>query len=115
MGRKGKTMAWTYLFIASGFEILFALGLKYTEGFTRLVPSVLTVGAGVASFLILSQSLKTLPVGTGYAMWTGIGAVGTALLGIFLFHEPRDAARLVSIALIISGIVGLRLTSATAG
>jgi quaternary ammonium compound-resistance protein SugE len=108
-------MAWTYILIASGFEILFALGLKYTDGFTRLGPSLLTVVAGVASFLILSQSLKTLPVGTGYAMWTGIGAVGTTILGILLFHEPRDVGRLVSIALIISGIVGLRLTSATRG
>jgi quaternary ammonium compound-resistance protein SugE len=108
-------MAWTYLLIASGFESLFALGLKYTNGFTRLGPSVLTAAAGVASFLILSQSLKTLPVGTRYAMWIGIGAVGTAILGILLFHESRDVARLVSIGLIISGIIGLRLTSATAG
>jgi quaternary ammonium compound-resistance protein SugE len=108
-------MAWTYLLIASCFEIVFALGLKYTEGFRRFWPSVLTVAAGVASFLILSQALKTLPVGTGYAMWTGIGAVGTAILGILLFNEPRDAARLVCIGLIISGIVGLRLTSATTG
>lgn len=108
-------MAWTYLLIASCFEIVFALGLKYTQGFTRLVPSMVTVVAGVASVLILSQSLKMLPVGTGYAAWTGIGAVGTAILGILLFDEPRDVARLVSIGLIISGIVGLRLTSATAG
>jgi quaternary ammonium compound-resistance protein SugE len=108
-------MAWTYLLIASCFEIAFALGLKHTEGFTRLMPSVLTVAAGVASVLILLQSLRTLPVGTGYAMWTGIGAVGTAILGILLFNEPRDAARLVCMGLIISGIVGLRLTSATAG
>jgi quaternary ammonium compound-resistance protein SugE len=108
-------MAWTYLLIASGFEIVFAVGLKYTEGFTRLGPSVLTVVAGVASFLLLSQALKTLPVGIGYAMWTGIGAVGTAILGILLFHEPLDSARLVCIGLIISGIVGLRLTSAAAG
>jgi quaternary ammonium compound-resistance protein SugE len=113
--RKDKPMAWTYILIAGCFEIVFALGLKYTEGFTRLWPSLLTVVAGVASFLILSQSLKTLPVGTGYAMWTGIGAVGTAIFGILLFNEPRDAARLVCIGLIISGIVGLRLTSATAG
>lgn len=94
---------------------MFALGLKYTQGFTRLVPSMVTVVAGVASFLILSQSLRTLPVGTGYAAWTGIGAVGTAILGILLFDEPRDAARLVCIGLIISGIVGLRLTSAATG
>jgi len=104
-------MAWTYLLIASCFEIGFALGLKYTDGFTRLVPSVLTVTAGVASFLLLSQSLRTVPVGTGYAMWTGIGAVGTAILGILLLHEPRDVPRLVCLGLIISGIVGLRLTS----
>jgi quaternary ammonium compound-resistance protein SugE len=108
-------MAWTYILIAGCFEIVFALALKYTEGFTRLGPSLLTVVAGVASLLILSQSLKTLPVGTGYAMWTGIGAVGTAIFGILLFNEPRDAARLVCIGLIISGIVGLRLTSTTAG
>jgi quaternary ammonium compound-resistance protein SugE len=108
-------MAWTYLLIASCFEIVFALGLKYTHGFTRLVPSLVTVVAGVASVLILSQSLKMLPVGTGYAAWTGIGAVGTALLGILLFDEPRDVARLVCIGLIISGIVGLRLTTAAAG
>jgi len=108
-------MAWTYLLIASGFEILFALGLKYADGFTRLGWSVLTVAAGDASFLILSQALRTLPVGTGYAVWTGIGAVGATILGIFLFHEPRDAGRLVSIWLIISGIVGIRLTSATGG
>jgi quaternary ammonium compound-resistance protein SugE len=108
-------MAWTYLLIASGFEILFALGLKYADGFTRLGWSVLTVAAGVASFLILSQALRTLPVGTGYAVWTGVGAVGATILGIFLFHEPRDAGRLVSIGLIIIGIVGIRLTSATGG
>jgi quaternary ammonium compound-resistance protein SugE len=108
-------MAWTYLLIASSFEILFALGLKYADGFTRLGWSMLTVAAGVISFLILSQALRTLPVGTGYAVWTGIGAVGATILGIFLFHEPRDAGRLVSIGLIISGIVGIRLTSATGG
>ncbi len=108
-------MAWTYLLIASCFEIVFALGLKYTQGFTRVIPSIVTVVAGIASVLILSQSLRMLPVGTGYAAWTGIGAVGTAVLGILLFDEPRDVARLVCIGLIISGIVGIRLTSATAG
>lgn len=108
-------IAGTYLLIASCFEIVFALGLKSTQGFTRLVPSLVTVVAGVASVLILSQSLKMLPVGTGYAAWTGIGAVGTAILGILLFDEPRDVARLVCIGLIISGIVGLRLTSAATG
>lgn len=108
------TMAWTFLFIASIFEIMFALGLKYTEGFSRLAPSVVTVAAAGASLFLLSQSLKTLPVGTGYAMWTGIGAVGTAILGMWLFDEPRGVARLVCIGLIISGIVGLRLTTTAA-
>jgi quaternary ammonium compound-resistance protein SugE len=108
-------MAWAYVLIASGFEILFALGLKYSEGFTRLGWGMLTVAAGTASVLILAQALKTLPVGTGYAVWTGTGTVGTALLGILLFHEPRDVGRLVSIGLIVCGIVGLRLTSVTEG
>lgn len=107
-------MAWTYLFIASIFEIIFALGLKYTQGFSRLLPSLLTVAAGTASVVILSQSVKTLPVSTAYAMWTGIGAVGTTILGMWLFNEPRDVARLICIALIISGIVGLRLISTAA-
>lgn len=104
-------MAWTILLVASAFEVAFALGLKTTDGFTRLWPSVATVAAGVVSFVLLSQALKTLPVGTGYAAWTGIGAVGSAILGIVLFHEPRDAARLASLALIVAGIVGLRLSS----
>jgi quaternary ammonium compound-resistance protein SugE len=107
-------MAWMFLFIASIFEIIFALGLKYTHGFTRLAPSVVTVVAGAASVVTLSQSMKALPVGTAYAMWTGIGAVGAVTLGMWLFNEPRDVGRLVCIGLIISGIVGLRLTSAAA-
>ncbi|MGH9941315.1 MAG: quaternary ammonium compound efflux SMR transporter SugE [Pyrinomonadaceae bacterium] len=105
-------MAWTYLFIASVFEIIFAVGMKYTEGFTRLVPSVLTAAAATASVLILSQSLKSLPVGTAYAVWTGIGAVGTTLIGIYLFDEPRDVLRILCILLITAGIVGLKFTSA---
>jgi quaternary ammonium compound-resistance protein SugE len=107
-------MAWMFLFIAGIFEIIFALGLKHTHGFTRLAPSVVTVVAGAASMVILSQSVKSLPVGTAYAIWTGIGAVGTATLCMWLFDEPRDVGRLVCIGLIISGIVGLRLTSAAA-
>jgi quaternary ammonium compound-resistance protein SugE len=103
-------MAWTYLLVASCFEIVFALSLKYTESFMRLWPSMVTVAAGAASFLILSQALKTLPVGTCCAIWTGIGAIGTVILGMLLFHEPRDMARLVW--LVISGLIGLRLTSA---
>ncbi len=105
-------MAWTYLFIASVFEIIFAVGMKYTAGFTRLVPSVLTAAAATASVLILSQSLKSLPVGTAYAVWTGIGAVGTTLIGIYLFDESRDVLRILCILLIAAGIIGLKFTSA---
>ena len=85
--------------------------MKYTEGFTRLVPSVLTVGAMVVSMILLGIALKTLPVGTGYAVWTGIGAVGTAILGIILFGESMEPMRLASIALIVAGIVGLKLAT----
>jgi quaternary ammonium compound-resistance protein SugE len=102
-------MAWVYLSIAGLLEIGWAIGLKYTEGFTRLVPSVLTVSAMLGSILLLGLALRELPVGTGYAVWTGIGAVGTAILGIILFAEPATALRLGSIALIVSGIIGLKL------
>jgi quaternary ammonium compound-resistance protein SugE len=102
-------MAWVYLFTAALFEIGWAIGLKYTEGFTRLVPSVLTGLSMVASVLLLGLALKTLPVGTGYAVWTGIGTVGTALLGIYLLGEPATAMRLACIGLIVAGILGLKL------
>ena len=104
-------MAWISLFIAGLFEIGWAIGLKYTEGFTRPVPSVLTLAAMAASILLLGLALRSLPIGTAYAVWTGIGAVGTALLGIWLFDEPATAARLASIGLIVSGIVGLKLVT----
>ena len=104
-------MAWTYLALAGLFEIGWAIGLKYTEGFTRLVPSVLTLVSMVVSVLLLGLALKTLPVGTGYAVWTGIGTVGTALLGIYLLGEPATATRLVCIGLIVAGIIGLKLAS----
>lgn len=104
-------MSWLYVFTAGAFEIAFAVSLKYTAGFTRLLPSAITFVFAFFSLLLLSQSLKTLPIGTVYAVWTGIGAAGTAVLGIFLFNEPRDAARLVCILLILAGIVGLKLTS----
>ena len=104
-------MEWLILFLAGLFEIGWAIGLKYTEGFSRLVPSVLTVGAMIISIVLLGVALKTLPVGTAYAAWTGIGAVGTAALGIYLFGEPATAARLASIGLIVAGIVGLKLVS----
>lgn len=105
-------MAWLILLLAGLLEIGWAIGLKYTEGFTRLVPSVLTAGSMVVSIVLLSIALKTLPVGTGYAVWTGIGAVGTAILGIYLFGESADLPRLASIALIVAGILGLKFTSA---
>ena len=104
-------MAWLYLCVAGLFEIAWAIGLKYTEGFTRLWPSAWTVAAMIASFLFLAEALKTIPVGTGYAVWTGIGAVGTAVMGILLLGESRDILRILCIAVIVVGIVGLKLTS----
>jgi quaternary ammonium compound-resistance protein SugE len=104
-------MAWLYLLIAGLFEVAWAIGLKYTDGFTRLAPSIWTVGSMAVSFLFLSLALKTLPVGTAYAVWTGIGAVGVAILGIVLFAEPANALRLGCIGMIVGGIVGLKLVS----
>src|SRR6185503_5543954 len=104
-------MSWLFLFVAGLFEVAWAIGLKYTEGFTRLVPSILTVTAMTLIIVLLGLALRTLPVGTAYAIWTGIGAVGTAALGIYLFDEPANAARLASIAMIVAGIVGLKLVS----
>ena len=105
-------MAWIYLLLAGVFEIGFAIGLKYTEGFTRLWPSVMTITAAGISLWLLTQALRTIPVGTAYAIWTGIGAVGVATLGIVLFSESASPARLACIALIIAGVVGLKLVSA---
>ena len=104
-------MAWVYLFLAGLFEVGWAIGLKYTEGFTKLLPSVGTVAAMVVSLALLGLALKELPVGTGYAVWTGIGTVGTALLGIVLFGEPATAMRLGCIALIVAGLIGLKLVA----
>lgn len=104
-------MAWIYLFVAGVFETAWAIGLKYSAGFTKLGPSVFTAVAMIISFYLLALALRTLPVGTGYAVWTGIGAVGAAILGIFLFNESRDLARIVCIFLIVAGIIGLKLTS----
>ncbi|HTM78996.1 MAG TPA: quaternary ammonium compound efflux SMR transporter SugE [Devosia sp.] len=104
-------MAWVYLVIAGLFEMGWAIGLKYTEGFTRLTPTVLTVIAMAISVALLGVALRDLPVGTGYAVWTGIGTVGTAILGMILFGDAVTAARLASIGLIIAGIVGLKLVS----
>ncbi len=104
-------LPWFYLSLAGLVEIIWAIGLKYTEGFTRLWPSVITIVAMVASVWFLALALRTIPVGTGYAVWTGIGAVGTAMLGIVLFAEPATAARVACIALIVAGILGLKLAS----
>jgi len=105
-------MAWILLFVAGLFEIAWAIGLKYTHGFSRLVPSVATAAAMAASVMLLARAVRTLPIGTAYAVWTGIGAVGAALLGMVLFGEPRDPGRLLCIALIVAGILGLRLLPA---
>jgi quaternary ammonium compound-resistance protein SugE len=104
-------MAWIYLAIAGLFEIGWAIGLKYTQGFTRLVPTVLTLASMVVSLGLLGLALKSLPVGTAYAIWTGIGTIGTAMLGIVLLGEPASALRLACIGLIVTGIVGLKLVS----
>ena len=104
-------MAWIYLTVAGLLEIGWAIGLKYTDGFTRLLPSLWTVTSMILSIVLLGLALKTLPVGTAYAVWTGIGAVGTAALGIYLFAEPATVARLLCIGLILSGIIGLKLVT----
>jgi quaternary ammonium compound-resistance protein SugE len=104
-------MAWLLLVVAGLFEVGWAVGLKYTQGFTRPIPSVLTLGCIVASMGLLSLALRTVPVGTAYAVWVGIGATGAALVGILLFREPVSAARLGFLGLLVVSIVGLRLTS----
>jgi quaternary ammonium compound-resistance protein SugE len=104
-------MAWTFLFFAGLFEIGWAIGLKYTDGFSRPLPTILTVLSMIVSLALLGLALKTLPVGTAYAVWTGIGTVGTALLGIWLLGEPATAIRLACIALIVCGIAGLKLVA----
>lgn len=104
-------MSWFILFLAGLFEVAWAVGLKYTHGFTRLWPSVGTVAAMGISFYLLAAAMRSLPLGTAYAVWVGIGAIGTAILGIALFNEPANAGRLVSLGLILAGIIGLKLAS----
>ncbi len=104
-------MPWILLVVAGLFEVGWAIGLKYTEGFTRLWPSVGTILAMAVSFWLLGAAMKSLPVGTAYGVWVGVGAVGTVAMGIVLFGEPANAARLVSVALIVAGIVGLKLAT----
>lgn len=106
-------MAWVYLVAAGILECGWAIGLKYSEGFTKLIPSILTVVAMAASFWLLSIAMKTIPVGTAYAVWTGIGAVGVAVLGMVLLGESKDIMRIVCLLLIVSGIVGLKVFSGT--
>jgi quaternary ammonium compound-resistance protein SugE len=104
-------MSWIYLFIAGIMEIVWAIGIKYTESFTKLWWSIGTIAAMIVSFYFLSKALETIPVGTGYAIWTGIGAVGTAILGMILFNESREILRLLFIGFIIVGIIGLKFVS----
>ena len=106
-----SSMSWIYLFLAGLTEVAWAVGLKQTDGWSRFWPSVITAALMVVSFVFLSLALKTLPLGTAYAVWTGIGAVGTALIGIFFFGEPRDILRVLCIALIVAGVAGLRIFS----
>lgn len=106
-------MSWIILFVAGLFEIAWAIGLKYTQGFTRLWPSVGTAAAMAASVVLLGLAMRELPVGTAYAVWTGVGAVGTAILGIYLFGEPASAARLACLGMIVAGIVGLKVFSSS--
>lgn len=105
-------MAWIYLFIAGIFEIVWAMGLKYSHGFTKLVPSVITIAGMIVSFYLLAHASKVLPIGTAYAVWTGIGAFGAVILGMVIFNEPVNVLRIIFLGLILMGIVGLKLTSA---
>jgi quaternary ammonium compound-resistance protein SugE len=107
--------AWLVLLAAGILEIVWVIGMKYSDGFTRLVPSLVTLAAALASFWLLALAIRVLPVGTAYAAWTGIGAVGAAVLGIVLFKEPATAARVACIVLIVAGIVGLKLLEPDAG
>jgi quaternary ammonium compound-resistance protein SugE len=102
-------VAWVWLVLAGLFEVAWAVGLKHTHGWTRLLPSLFTIATMAVSFLLLSLALRTLPIGTAYAVWTGIGAVGTALYGMVFFAEPRDAGRILCLVLILGGILGLKL------
>jgi quaternary ammonium compound-resistance protein SugE len=105
-------LAWIYLLVAGFFEIGWAVGLKYSDGFSKLIPSMLTILSMIISFVFLAQAVRTIPIGTGYAIWTGIGAMGTAILGIILFGEPYGIARLGCLVLVFAGIIGLKLTAA---
>lgn len=104
-------MSWITLLIAGLLEIVWAIGLKYTDGFSKLWPSLITIVAMILSVLLLGMAMRNLPVGTAYAIWVGIGAVGTAILGMYLFHEPANVGRVLSLSLIVVGIIGLKLST----
>ncbi len=104
-------MAWIYLFIAGLFEVVWAIALKYSHGFTKLIPSIVTIVGMMISFYLLSLATKTLPIGTAYAVWTGIGALGTVILGILFFNEPINFLRILFMFFILLGILGLKITS----
>ena len=106
-------LAWFYLLIAGLLEVAWATGMKYSEGFTRPLPTIGTLVAMIISFALLSLAMRSLPLGTAYAVWTGIGAVGSVVFGIWLFHEPRDLLRLLFVGMILAGIIGLKFTSPT--
>jgi quaternary ammonium compound-resistance protein SugE len=103
--------AWTYLVIAGLLEICWAVGLKYTDGFTKLIPSIFTITTLALSIFLLAKAAQTLPIGTAYAIWVGIGALGTAILGIYLFKEPVSAMRIIFLAMLLISIIGLKMTS----
>ncbi|MGC4017943.1 MAG: quaternary ammonium compound efflux SMR transporter SugE [Muricomes sp.] len=105
-------MPWVYLTIAGIFEVVWAIGLKYSHGFTKLIPSIVTIVGMIISFYLLALATKTLPIGTAYAVWTGIGALGTVILGIVFFHEPLTLLRVLFLFMILIGILGLKITSA---
>ena len=107
-------MAWASLVVAGLFEVGWAIGLKYTDGFSKLWPTVWTAAAMIVSLIFLEYALRTLPVGTAYAIWVGIGAVGTAIMGMWLFNESRDIARIVCLLLIVAGVIGLKLVTPSA-
>lgn len=104
-------MNWLLLIVAGLFEVVWATALKYTEGFTKPVPSLITVAAMVVSFYLLSLALRSIPLGSGYAVWVGIGAVGTAVLGVIAFHEPITPLKILSLLLVVAGIIGLKISS----
>ncbi|GEN33990.1 MULTISPECIES: quaternary ammonium compound efflux SMR transporter SugE [Aneurinibacillus] len=104
-------MAWVFLFLAGLFEVVWAISLKYTQGFTRLYPTIITVAGMAISFYLLSVALRTLPIGTAYAVWTGIGALGTVIVGMLFLGESRDVMRIVFLLLLVTGIVGLKVTA----